>query len=295
MHRWRGPASLWKRYELEGELGRGASGTVYRARDRATGRIVAIKVQGRAEEDRGAHRRSTRCVDLMPHPPHENIVTTYELGTRREGAYVVMEWVRGGDLRQHAERGKLLPLTVTLAVMARVADALAHVHAHRVLHGDVKPANILYDPASAAVKLTDFPYPELCTPTRVPLAGTTAYMSPEHICGMTAGPPSDQFSVGVTLYQLACGYLPFATSSLPRLAFSMVNEKHRDIRTRDPALPSTLAAVLDRALEKRPEARYDNARELAAAIRAVVEPARAHDAPHRPTVDSSPFAVAAER
>ena len=293
MHRWRGPASLWKRYELEGELGRGASGTVYRARDRATGHIVAIKVQRREEEDRGAHR-STRCLEPMPHPTHENIVTTYEVGARREGAYVVMEWGRGGDLRQHAERENLLPLTVILAVIARVADALAHVHAHQILHGDVKPANILYDPASTAVKLTDFPY-QLCAPTRVPLAGTTAYMSPERMCGMTVGPPSDQFSIGVTLYQLACGYLPFATSSLPRLAFSMVNDIHRDIRTRNPALPSALAAVLDRALEKRPEARYDNAQELAAAIRAVAKPARAPDAPRRLSAASHRFAVAATR
>ncbi len=229
----------------------------------------------------------------MPHPAHENIVTVYEAGTIQEGAYVVMDWVDGGNLRRHAERGNLLPLTVTLSVMARVADALAHVHDCHVVHGDVKPGNILHDPARNAVKLTDFTYPALCESrgTRRAIPGTKAYMSPEQICAMTVAPPSDQFSLGVTLYQLACGYLPFDTSSLPRLAFSIVNEKHRDIRTHDPALPSPLAAVLDRALDKRPAARYESARELAAAIRGVLKATQTGDAPryreHR-------FAVAAE-
>ena len=284
---------LRKRYELKDELGRGAGGTVYRARDRATDHIVAIKVTPRAGEDRGARVRCIHRADPMPHPAHEDIVTTYEAGTIQEGAYIVMEWVGGGNLRRHAERGHLLPLTVILSVIARVADALAHVHDYHVVHGDVKPANILHDPARDAVKLTDFAYPVLCDSrgTRLAIRGTRAYMSPEQICAMTLAAPSDQFSLGVTLYQLACGYLPFDTSSLPRLAFSIVHEKHRDIRTHDPALPSALAAVLDRALDKRPAARYESARELAAAIRAVLKATQTGDAP---PYRGSSFAVAAQ-
>ena len=258
-----------KRYELQGEVGRGAGGTVYRARERATGRIVAIKVTPRAVEDGAAHARCTRWVDPMPHPAHENIVTVFECGTTEEGGYVVMDWVDGGNLRRHAEPANRLPLADIVSIVVRVADALAHAHDCHVVHGDVKPANILHDAASGAVKLTDFTYPALCESRSASFAipATRAYMSPEQVCAAMVGPRSDQFSLGVTFYQLACGHLPFDSSSLPRLAFGIVNEKHRDVRVHEPALPAPLAAVIDRALDKRPAARYRSARELAAAVR----------------------------
>jgi serine/threonine protein kinase len=231
---------------------------------------VAIKVL-----DPNRRERWSAVSEALPHLTHENLITVHETGRMGCGAYVIMEIIEGGDLRRHTEPGSLLPFTVALSVAARVADALAHLHDHGFVHGDVKPANILYDPAADAVKLADFG----CTRGLLPYAGrftsagTMAYMSPEQGCGAPIGPASDQFSLGVTLYRLACGRLPFSTSSLPRLLSGIASEKPVDIRRQDRALPSSLAELLDRALAKHPEARYGSVRELATAIRA------AHKAP----------------
>ena len=196
--------------------------------------------------------------------------------------YNNLPFPEGGDLRRHTEPGALLPLAVALSIAARVADALAHLHDQGFVHGDVKPANILYDPATDAVKLTDFGFVR-ASPSHAAqftTAGTTPYMSPEQVRGVPIGPASDQFSLGVTLYRLACGRLPFSTSSLPQLLFGIANEKPDHICHQDRFLPLSLAELLDRALAKRPEARYGSARELAIAIRAAHKPLHARDRTH---------------
>lgn len=263
-------ARLLARFELEGELGSGAEGAVYRARERASGRVVAIKtvpLHGRESGTAGERRRNP-YVDSLSRLAHENIAAIHEIVITPVLAYVVMELVNAPDLRSHAECGKLLPLAETLSVVARVADALACAHENGVVHGDLKPANILYDAKSDSVKLTDFQVAETASGHRMP-PGTIAYMSPERLCGRLGDAASDQFSLAVTLYTLACGRLPFCRHALPQLVFGIVHEPHTDIRAHDRALPPALSAVLDRALQKRPERRYGNAGELALALRAV--------------------------
>ena len=232
---------LGRRYQLGEELGRGASGAVYRGRDVHSGRPIAVKV--------------------------------LSSGAAHAPRYVVMEYARGRDLRAHTVPGRLLPLATVLSIGARVADALAEAHDQGFVHADVSPSNIVFDSESDSVKLIDFPAP---APGR-PAEGTPAYMSPEQVRGMPLTPASDQFSLGAVLYRLACGRLPFSASSRPQFAHGIVNERHADIRTYDPSLPAALAALLDRALAKEPCARFASARILAHTIRVV---AAAVSCPH---------------
>jgi serine/threonine-protein kinase len=190
------------------------------------------------------------------------------------GEYVVMECAEGRDLRPHVRRGALLPLPTVLSIAVRVAGALGHAHRQGVTHGDVSPGNIVFDPASDAVKLVDFPLRDGATHSQ----GTPAYGSPEQVCGCAVGPASDQFSLGVTLYRLACGEPPFQASSRPRLAHAIAHERHTDIRDHDGSLPAELAALLDRTLQKDPGERYDSATHLRAALCAVAALPRRHSA-----------------
>lgn len=259
------------RYQLGQELEKGSEGVVYRGCHRQSGRIVAIKLaRGAACRELRLEREAPRfapCADWT----HPGIVQVYESGRAEHARYVVMELAPGADLRSYTTPENLLPLAHLLAIVGRVADALHHAHRHGIVHGDVKPQNILFDPETDTVKIADFPMRALARGGRASQrpAGTPAYRSPEQVCGFTLAPASDQFSLGVTLYRLACGHLPFSASSLPQLAYSIVHEPHEDIRARLPALPASLAAVIDRMLAKAPAARYRNADELARAIRRI--------------------------
>ena len=245
------------RYELEKELGRGASGVVYSALDRTTGSEVALKL-ARAKLP---HRHNLAADALV----HEHIVSIQGRGTDCGVEYVVMERVHGVDLARHCMRPVLLPFRLILSIVARVADALAHAHARGCAHGDVKPANILYGSRDDRVKLGDF----AAVADSAPCRGTPAYMAPEQVCGSFEA-RSDQFSLGVTAYQLSCGALPFAAPTLPRLFRAIVNEPHRDVREHHPLLPAAFAAVLDRLLAKTPRERFADMHAAAGAVRQLV-------------------------
>ena len=265
------------RYHLEHELGTGARGAVYRGRDKETGRVVAIKLIADAVPHRhvGETHRGSSGVGCVWHLNHSHIPALYE--TARAGLlrYVVMEFAEGNDLRAHTQPSTLLPLPTVLSVMQRVADALQHAHEHGVVHGDVKPANIVFDAATGSVKLTDFNF---ASADAEATCATPGYMSPEQLCGLPLSPASDQFSMGATLYQLACGHLPFTGRSRPEIVRRTVNEPHVDIRLHEPALPAALLAVIDKALAKDVRARYPSAESLRQAIRSVERELRC-DAP----------------
>lgn len=260
------------RYELQGRLGAGAHGAVYRGRDTLSGRTVAVKIMGAGAP--GVDERATRATPCAGHAAwaalsHPNIVAIYDSGSAGAAAFIVMESAPGIDLRRHVLPERRLPLATTLSVIARTADALAHAHACGVVHGDVNPANIVFDAERDSVKLTDFHASAAAGAAGAGARGTFAYMSPEQVCGLPAGAASDQFSLGATLYRLACGRLPFVADALPRLAWSIVNEPHADIRVHDAALPAGLARTLDRMLAKNPAARYMAVGDAACAIRQV--------------------------
>jgi serine/threonine protein kinase len=257
------------RYHIEHELETGARGAVFRGRDRETGRVVAIKLvadAGAVPFRRRNKRGSGNLKDGIGSLVHPHIAAIYETARAGHLRYVVMEFAEGTDLRAHSSPSTLLPLSTVLSIGLRVADAVQHLHNCGVVHGDIKPANIVFNAATDRVKLTDvgasFGHSERT-------AGTPAYMAPEQLCGFPPSAAADQFALGVTLYQLTCGHLPFTGPHRPAIVRRTVNEPHVDIRVHQPAVPAALAAVLDTTLRKKPDARYGSFEVLRHALRSV--------------------------
>jgi serine/threonine protein kinase len=240
------------RYDLEHELGTGARGAVYCGRDKTTGRTVAIKLVADDSPPDTCGVEAALAPDLrartLDHPDIAQVHGSARAGLLR---YVAMELAAGADLSAHARAGNLLALHVVLSIAVRAASALDHAHSRGVVHGDVKPSNIVYDPATGGVKLIDFPLNEVAA-RRTSLA----YLAPEVLCGGARTAASDQFALGVTVFQLTCGHLPFIARSQAELAYRIVHEAPADLRSHAPEAPAALSAILERALANAPASRY---------------------------------------
>jgi serine/threonine-protein kinase len=182
-----------------------------------------------------------------------------------------MEFLKGKDLVAQTKQSALLPLPKTLSIVARVAEALSYAHRQNVVHRDVKPANIMYDPQADAVKVTDFGIARITDSSKTKtgmVLGTPSYMSPEQLAGKKIDGQSDLFSLGVTLYQLSCGSLPFQGESMTQLMFKIANEPPIDILGLNPTLPECVVDIINKALAKNVAERYQNGDEFAQALRA---------------------------
>jgi serine/threonine-protein kinase len=264
------------RYQIEREVGRGAMAVVYQGRDPKINRVVAIKAIALArefsdDELEEARRRFFREAESAGRLNHPNIVTVFDAGEDQGLAYIAMEFLSGQPLSDFTSSSGLLPASTVVDLLARAADALGQAHRLNVVHRDIKPANILYDQASDGLKITDFGIARLTdsgtTKTGIVL-GTPSFMSPEQLEGRTVQGPSDLFSLGVTLYQLLTGQLPFRADSMTGLMFKIANDAHPPLRTIRPDLPGMLEAILARALQKHPDHRFQTGGEMAAALRA---------------------------
>jgi serine/threonine-protein kinase len=263
------------RYQVEKELGKGAMGVVYLGKDPKIGRIVAIKTvalsqEFEADELEEVKQRFFREAETAGRLNHPNIVTIYDAGEEHDLAYIAMEFLKGRDLMPQTKPGNLLPLPKMLSVVARVAEALAYAHRQNVVHRDIKPANIMYDAQVDSVKVTDFGIARITDSSKTKtgmVLGTPSYMSPEQLAGKKIDGQSDLFSLGVTLYQLACGRLPFQGDSMTQLMFKIANEPPADILGIDPTLPECLAALINKALAKDMAARFKSGEEMAQALR----------------------------
>ena len=264
------------RYQLEKELGKGAMGVVYLGRDPKINRVVAIKTMALAQEfDEDelveVKERFFREAETAGRLNHPNIVTMYDAGEEHDLAYIAMEFLKGRDLVPQGKPGGLLPVAQVVSILARVADALDYAHQHNVVHRDIKPANIMYESSEDQVKVTDFGIARITDSSKTKtgmVLGTPSYMSPEQLAGKKIDGRSDLFSLGVTLYQMCCGQLPFAGESMAQLMFKISNEVQPDIRTINPALPDKLAAVIEKLLAKDVSKRYQRGSEVAADLRA---------------------------
>lgn len=265
------------RYQILHELGKGAMGIVYRARDPMINREVALKAIPLAAEFEGheleeARTKFFREAEMAGRLSHPHIVTIFDAGEDAGTAYIAMELLRGRHLVEHTESSRLLPTQVAIEIVARLADALQYAHSCHVVHRDIKPANVMYDPPSGELKVTDFGIARLTdtgrTRTGVVL-GTPSFMSPEQLAGRVVTGRSDQFSLAITAYQLLTGQLPFRGDSMPALMLKIAHEPHPRIRSQRPDLPEGLDAVFDRALAKQPDDRYETCAALARALRDV--------------------------
>lgn len=263
------------RYEIEKELGKGAMGVVYLGKDPKIGRVVAIKTMAlsqefEADELEEVKARFFREAETAGRLNHPNIVTMYDAGEEHDLAYIAMEFLKGKDLVPYTKQPNLLPLPKVLSIIARVADALDYAHGLNVVHRDIKPANIMYDPETDTVKVTDFGIARITDSSKTKtgmVLGTPSYMSPEQLSGVRIEGHSDLFSLGVSLYQLTCGKLPFAGDSMAQLMFRIANEPHADILSVNPDLPPCVVAIINKALAKKIEDRYESGSAMAEALR----------------------------
>lgn len=263
------------RYEIEKELGKGAMGVVYQGKDPKIGRIVAIKTMALSQEFEGdelqeVKERFFREAETAGRLNHPNIVSIYDAGEEHDLAYIAMEFLRGKDLVPYTKPDSLLPLPKVMSLVARVADALDYAHKQHIVHRDIKPANIMYDPETDVLKVTDFGIARITdsSKTRTGMVlGTPSYMSPEQLAGKKIDGASDLFSLAVSLYQLACGKLPFEGDSMAQLMYRISSEPPTDIRSVRPDIPPCLAEILDKALAKDSSQRFASGADMAEALR----------------------------
>ncbi len=248
------------RYRLESKLGSGGMSTVYLARDETLQRWVAVKVMHREMSDQPDQlerfRREARAVAQLSHP---NVVAVIDAGEDGGHPYIVFEYVEGETLKQRIDRLGRLPVVEAAAYGIEVGRGLAAAHAQRLIHRDVKPQNVLIDPEGRA-KVTDFGIARslesdgLTKTGRV--LGTTDYVAPEQAMGQAVDARCDIYSLGVLLYEMLTGEVPFQADTLVGVAMKHVNEEMPDVQERCPGVSSALAAVIERATAKEPKKRY---------------------------------------
>src|SRR4051812_19314245 len=251
---------LSERYRLESKLGSGGMSTVYLARDITLERWVAAKVMHREMSDQPDQierfRREARAVAQLSHP---NVVSVIDAGEDGGHPYIVFEYVDGETLKQRIERVGPLPVDEATAYAIEIGRGLAAAHSRRLVHRDVKPQNVLIDSEGRA-KVTDFGIARsleadgLTQTGRV--LGTTDYVSPEQAMGRGVDARTDIYSLGVLLYEMLTGTVPFTAETVVGVAMKHVNEDMPDVQLQRPEVSSALAAVVERATAKDPKQRY---------------------------------------
>ena len=260
------------RYDVVSVLGQGAMGTVYKAVDPLIERAVAIKTinlnlskEERAEFEERFYREAKSAGRLS----HANIVTIYDVGEADDIAYIAMEYLEGESLRETLDSGVVLPIEMIGRIAARVASALNYAHENHVVHRDIKPANIMITTVRE-VKIMDFGIAQIPTGSRTQLGtvlGSPKYMAPEQVAGQSTDGRTDIFALGVVLYEMLTGTTPFNGDNLSAIMYKVLNEEPAPPSAVNARVPPAFDRIISRALAKRPEDRYQTAREFARDLR----------------------------
>jgi eukaryotic-like serine/threonine-protein kinase len=258
------------RYEIIGELGRGAMGVVYKATDPVIGRAVAVKTIRLSEQGTGLSRpellqrfqTEARAAGLLTHP---NIVVVFDAGEEDGLYYITMELVEGRSLQALLDSVQGFPLPRVLRIMEQTCSALQFAHERNVVHRDIKPANLMLT-GDDIVKVTDFGTAKILqfgTQSQTAhVMGTPSYMSPEQVKGKAVDGRSDIFSLGVMLYEMVTGEKPFPGQNITTVIYKIVNEEPVPPRQIDPSIHPGISAVVMKALTKDPDLRYQSCREM---------------------------------
>ena len=258
------------RYEISGELGRGAMGVVYHATDPVIGRAVAVKALLLSEEGTGLTRAEllakfqteARAAGLLTHP---NIVVVFDAGEEDGLFFITMELVEGKSLQNLLDAGQMFPVPRVLRIMEQTCGALQFAHDRNIVHRDIKPANLMLTPDDT-VKVTDFGTAKILQFGTVQqtahVVGTPSYMSPEQIKGKVVDGRSDIFSLGVVLYEMVTGEKPFPGQNITTVIYKIVNEEPTAPRDIDSSIHPGLNDIIMKSLSKEPAARYQSCREL---------------------------------
>ncbi len=260
------------RYEVVSVMGQGAMGTVYKATDPVIERVVAIKTinlelsnEERAEFEERFYREAKSAGRLN----HPNIVTIYDVGETENAAYIAMEYIEGESLRDVLDSGVVLPPKRICQIAAHVANALHYAHENGVVHRDIKPANIMIS-RNRDVKLMDFGIALIPTGSRTQagtVLGSPKYMAPEQLAGRETDGRADIFSLGAVLYEMLAGATPFNGDNLSAILYKILNEEPVPPSKLNARVPPAFDRIVARALAKRPEDRYQTAREFARELR----------------------------
>ena len=270
-------------YRITGKLGSGGMGIVYEAEDVRLPRKVALKfLPEESADDPDAERRFQREADTIAQLNHPNICTIYEIDRFEGRAFIAMECVEGINLKTYMSRNQLSTAAV-VEIALQIAAALSSAHAKGIVHRDIKPGNIVVNP-EGQVKVLDFGLarrfktvdthelgPEGSTIPGRPM-GTANYMAPERILQLPLDPRSDLFSLGVVIFEMATGRLPFAGASPSETVSNVLDKDPVPLTSLSPQHPKSLEQIVQRLLAKKAPNRYPNAGELSAALLAIAAP-----------------------
>jgi serine/threonine-protein kinase len=261
------------RYQIVGELGRGSMGVVYQGYDPVIGRTVAIKTmltEGLAgaefQEYKARFQREAQAAGMLAHP---NIVTVYDFGEDNGVLFLAMEYLEGKSVEELVEEQHLLPVETIVPIFEQVCSALEHAHRNKIVHRDIKPANIMVLD-NGLIKVTDFGIAKMMSMGMTQagqILGTPNYMSPEQVKGRPIDGRSDIFSLGVILYELVTGEKPFGGQNITTVIYKIINVNPPPPRELDATIHMGLSYVIQKALAKSPDERYQNCRELAEDLR----------------------------
>jgi len=266
------------RYKVVGELGKGAMGSVFKGLDPAINRNVALKtirldfVSDPEEFAELKERlfREARAAGMLSHP---NIVTIYDVGTEGKLQYIAMEYIKGATLEEMIRRKVKFNLRIVAQMIAQICSALEYAHSHKIVHLDIKPANVMVQ-QDYTVKVMDFGIARVdsTSMTRTGIAmGTPNYISPEQLQGKKVDHRCDIFSLGVMMYEMLVSRRPFTGENLTALIYSIVNKEPELPSSIDSSIPPLFDRIIEKSLKKNPDERYQKASEISAALSDFIE------------------------
>ena len=263
------------RYEIIKTIGEGGMANVYLAHDTILDRKVAIKVlRGDLSNDEKFIRRFKREALSVSNLSHPNIVEVYDVGEEDGNYYIVMEYIEGKTLKQLLQKRGALTLTEVIDIMSQLTDGLAHAHEAYIIHRDIKPQNIMIED-NGRIKITDFGIAMALNSTQLTqtnsVMGSVHYLPPEQANGKGATVKSDIYSLGILMYELLTGSVPFKGDTAVEIALKHMKEKVPSVRKQNPTIPQSVENIILKATAKNPKNRYDSVREMHADLETALE------------------------
>jgi len=286
-----GPGTVLGAYEVQEIIGQGAMGTVYRAYHAGLARTAAVKVLSVLTPDPDAVARFRREAQAIARMRHPNVLNVFDFGEHEGTPYMIVEFVAGGSLNDRMKSGERYTRAESLRLLDGIGAALDYAHGLDIVHRDVKPANVLVDPAGNPI-LADFGLAKLLQQSSVKTVsgvttGRPAYMSPEQVMGAAVGPAADTYALSTMAYELLAGAIPFEGEGVLELLYAHVHREPPPASSRNPELGPGVDAVLARGLAKDPAKRWDSSAALIAALRSALEPAPAAPPTPVPAVEAT--------
>lgn len=273
---------LGGRYQIIERIGGGGMALVYRAHDILLNRNVAVKIlRGQFVHDEEFIRRFRREAQSAASLSHPNVVSIYDVGQEDDTHYIVMEYVEGKNLNEIIKERAPLQVDEAVRIASQICDALEHAHQSDIIHRDIKPHNILIG-RNGRVKVTDFGIARAVTSTTITqtgsVVGSVHYFSPEHAKGVAAGAKSDLYSLGIVLYQMLTGNLPFLGESPISVALKHLQEEFEEPRVLNPMIPQSVENIILKSMRKNPDERYQSAKEMLRDLETCLLPERRSEA-----------------